>query len=161
MCKCAIWTLDRLKINSNPKYNPTQGHKNTSNNNITNNNNIIHMVLPYTKDYLGESVRTFGERLKEHLIGSFPHLWPYQYLGHHLRVDHVLIVGREPYNITKTINEAMYIRSNDPSLNGKKTGKYQFPTYRMRSYLTHQIFSLNRPIQNTKFSLHMAYTALR
>ena len=43
--------------------------------------------------------------------------------GHHTKVVHLSIVGREAHNITRTIKEAMYIRVNDPSLK-RNIGKF-------------------------------------
>ena len=41
-------------------------------------------------------------------------------------VDNFSIVGREDHNIKRAIKEALYIRSNNPSLN-KNIGKYHLP----------------------------------
>ena len=76
------------------------------------------------EENIGESTRTFGERLKGYLM-AHSHIYDYaNSVGHHTRVDSFSIVGRKSDNITRTIKEAMYIRVYDPSLI-RNVGKIQ------------------------------------
>ena len=68
------------------------------------------------EEWIEESARTFGQRLKEDFSVPFPLYNHANTTGYHTRVDNISNVGREPLNIARTINEAMYIRVNDPSL---------------------------------------------
>ena len=58
------------------------------------------------------------ERLKEHIRAPFSNYDLGNISGHHIRMNNFSIAGREAHNITMTMKEAMYIRVNDPSLNG-------------------------------------------
>ena len=78
------------------------------------------------EEYIGESARTFSERFKEHLKPPFPIYDHSNISGHNVTVDNFSIVGREDHNIKRAIKEALYIRSNNPSLN-KNIGKYHLP----------------------------------
>ena len=78
------------------------------------------------EEYVGESGRTFGERFKEHLKTPSP-IFPHQNIsGHRTSMDNVKILGREENNVARTIQEAMFIRVNNPTLN-KNIGKYNLP----------------------------------
>ena len=77
-------------------------------------------------EYIGESARTFGERLKEHLKHPSPIYDHSTITGHDTTIDNFSIVGREDNNLMRLIKEAMYIRVNNPSLN-KNIGKYHLP----------------------------------
>ena len=78
------------------------------------------------EEYVGESSRTFGERFKEHQKATYPIFDHYNTTGHKISVGNFDIVGKEDQNLTRTINEALYIRVNDPSLN-RNIGKYHLP----------------------------------
>ena len=78
------------------------------------------------KNILGESARTFSVRLKEHLKPPSPIYDHSNISGHNVTVDNFSIVGREDHNIKRAIKEALYIRSNNPSLN-RNIGKYHLP----------------------------------
>ena len=60
-----------------------------------------------SEKYIGESGRSFGDRLKEHLRAPSP-------IHHHSQV------------VTRNIKEAMYIGINDPPLN-RNIGKFNLP----------------------------------
>ena len=77
-------------------------------------------------EYIGESVRTFGERFKEHLKHPSPMHDHTTITGHDTTIDNFTIVGREEHNYIRLIKEAIYIRVNGPSLN-KNIGKYHLP----------------------------------
>ena len=78
------------------------------------------------EEYVGESGRTFGERFKEHLKTPSP-IFPHQNIsGHITSMDNFKILGREENNMARTIQEAMFIRVNNPTLN-KNIGKYNLP----------------------------------
>ena len=70
-------------------------------------------------EYIGESSRTFGERLKEHLKAPSPIFDHFNTTGHQVSLENFSIVGREEQNLIRAIKEALYIRVNNPSLNMK------------------------------------------
>ena len=74
------------------------------------------------EEYIGESGRTFGNRLKEHLRAPSPS----NSTGHLVSPECFTIVDRESQRVTRNIKEAMYIHVNDPALN-RNLGKYQLP----------------------------------
>ena len=78
------------------------------------------------EEYIGESSRTFGERLKEHQKAPSPIYDHYNTTGHNVSIENFSIVGKDDKNLMRTIKEAMYIRVNDPSLN-RNIGKYHLP----------------------------------
>ena len=78
------------------------------------------------KKYIGESSRTFGERLKEHLKAPSPIYDHFNTTGHTTILENFNIVGREDQNLMRLIKESIYIRVNNPSLN-KNIGKYHLP----------------------------------
>ena len=77
-------------------------------------------------EYIGESGRTFAERVREHLRPPSPIYDHFKTTGHEVSLDNFSIVGRDDQSMTRTIREAMLIRVNDPSLN-RNMGKYQLP----------------------------------
>ena len=82
--------------------------------------------LECDEEYIGESSRTFGERLREHLKAHSPIFGHYNINGHNVIIDNFRIVGREDQNVMRTIKEALYIRVNNSSLN-RNIGKYHLP----------------------------------
>ena len=78
----------------------------------------------WLEEYIEESGRTFGDRLKEHLRAPSPIHHHGNSTGHLVSPECFTIVDREPQGVTRNINEAMYIHVNDPSLN-RNLGKYQ------------------------------------
>ena len=82
----------------------------------------LHTNCP--EEYIGESRRRLGDRVKEHLrVPSQIHQHS-STTGHPVCPDFFNIVHREPQGITRYITEAMSIRVNDPSLN-RNIGNYQ------------------------------------
>ena len=79
------------------------------------------------EEYIGESSRTFGDRLKRTSQGSIP---PSINIAAPQDTQSApecfTIVHRESQGVTKNIKDAMYIHVNDPSLN-RNLGKYQLP----------------------------------
>ena len=82
--------------------------------------------LNCTEQYIGESGRTLGDRLKEHLRAPFNHTPTQQHLRapNQSRLFHSYPQGSK--DVSRNIKEAMFIRVNDPSLN-RNIGKYQLP----------------------------------
>ena len=80
------------------------------------------------EEYTGESGRTFGERFKEHLKTPSPIFTHQNTSGHITSIDNFKIIGREENSVARTIQEAMCIRVNNPTLN-KNIRKYNLPTY--------------------------------
>ena len=78
------------------------------------------------EEYIGESGRTFAERLREHMRASSPIHDHYNTTGHDLSLENLSIVGREDQSTARSIREAILIIVNDSSLN-RNIGKYQLP----------------------------------
>ena len=76
--------------------------------------------------YIGESGRSFGDRIKEHLKALSPVHQHSSTTGHPVHPDCFRAIDREVQGKTRTIKEAMFIRVNDPMLNAN-LGKYQLP----------------------------------
>ena len=74
--------------------------------------------------YIGEYLRTFGERLKEHLRAPSSIYYHANTSCHHTKLEYFSIVGRKSQTIVRTIKEIMFIRVNDSSLN-RNICKYQ------------------------------------
>ena len=109
------------------------------------------------EEYIGESLRTFGERFKEHLKAPSPIFDHYNTTGHKVSLDNFSIMGREEQNLMRTIKEALYIRVNNPSLN-RNIGKNTIClTYGMRFCLTTPELKINRPCGHS--ICHMAITS--
>ena len=77
-------------------------------------------------EYIGESARSFEERLKEYLKAPSPIYDHHNTSGHDLTIDNFSILGIEDQNLLRTIKEALFIRANNPSLN-RNIGKYHLP----------------------------------
>ena len=78
------------------------------------------------EEYIGESGRTFGERFEEHLNNPSP-IFTHQNTSSHITsIDNFKIIGREENNLARTIQEAMFIRVNNSTLN-RNIGKYNLP----------------------------------
>ena len=90
---------------------------------ITNKSGIIYRFqcerLECDEEYIGETARTFGDRLKEHLKAPSPIYDHSNTTGHNVNINNFSIVGREEQNLSRLIKESMFIRVNDPSLNKK------------------------------------------
>ena len=97
---------------------------------ITNKSGIIYRFkcdrLECDEEYIGETARTFGERLKEHLKAPSPIYDHRNTTGHNANINNFSKVGREEQNLSRLIKESMFIRVNNPSLN-KNIGKYHLP----------------------------------
>ena len=78
------------------------------------------------EEYIGESSRAFGERFKEHQKAPSPIYDHSNITGHQVTIENFNIVGKEDQNFSRAIEEALYIRVNNPSLN-RNTGKYHLP----------------------------------
>ena len=77
-------------------------------------------------EYIGESVRTFEERYKEHLKAPSSISDHDNTSGCKTSVDNFKIIGRERHGISRTTKEAIYITVNNPTLN-RNVGKYNLP----------------------------------
>ena len=78
------------------------------------------------EECIGESGRTFGDRLKEHLRNSSPIHHHSHSTEHPVNPECFTIIDGKSQVVTMNIKEAMYIHVNDPSLN-RNLGKYQLP----------------------------------
>ena len=97
---------------------------------ITNKSGIIYRFkcdrLGCDEEYIGETARTLGERLKEHLKAPSPIYDHSNITGHTTNINNFSIVGREEQNLSRLIKGSMFIRVNNPSLN-RNIGKYHLP----------------------------------
>ena len=66
------------------------------------------------QEYIGESGRSFGNRLREHLRAPSPIHQNSHSTGHPVSPKYFTIADREPQGVTRNIKEAMYICVNDP-----------------------------------------------
>ena len=99
-----------------------------------------------SEEYIGESSRTFVDRLKEHLRApSHTHHHSHS-TGHPVSPKSFTIDDRVLQGVTRNIKEAMYIHVNDPSLN-RNLGKDQLPTHMEPSFIGHTC----TPAQITQF----------
>ena len=94
---------------------------------MTNKNSIIYSYccgeIDCDEEYIGESGRTFGERFREHLKTPSPIFNHQNTSDNRTSIDNFKIIGREENNVARTIQEVMFIRVNNPTLN-KNIGKY-------------------------------------
>ena len=94
--------------------------------------------INYAEQYIGESGRTLGDRIKEHLrVPSSIHQHS-NTTGHPVSPDCFTIIHRESQGNTRNIKEAMFILVNDPSLN-RDIGKYSCHTFGIQYYRTLQL----------------------
>ena len=82
--------------------------------------------LECDEEYIGERARTFGERFKEHLKAPSPIHDHSNITGHTTTLENFSIMGREEQNLSRLIQESMFIRVNNTSLN-RDIGKYHLP----------------------------------
>ena len=78
------------------------------------------------EEYIKDSGKTLGDRLKEHLRPTLPICQHSHATGYPINVDCFSILGREAHGVMGTIKEAMIIHRNGPSLNWD-LGTYQLP----------------------------------
>ena len=79
-----------------------------------------------TKQYIGESGRSLGDRYREHLKAPLPIHLHTSTTGHPVSPVCFTIIDREVQGFTRNIKEALYIKVNDPSLN-RNLGKFLLP----------------------------------
>ena len=86
---------------------------------MVNKNSVIYSYccgeIDCNEEYVGESVRTFGERFKEHLKNPSPIFTHQNISGHMTSINNFKIIGREENSLARTIQEAMFIRVNNPT----------------------------------------------
>ena len=73
--------------------------------------------LTCNDECIGETSRTFGERFKEHLKEPYTIHNHSINSGHPISQDNFQIIGRDNHGITSTIQESIYIRVNNLTLN--------------------------------------------
>ena len=86
---------------------------------------------PCKESYIGETERSLKTRFLEHRRPSSTSSEVSQHIhiespGHHVDLDQVKILDREPRYFERGVKEAIYIRVNKPSLN-KDGGRYKLP----------------------------------
>ena len=79
--------------------------------------------LTSNEEYIWETSRTFGQRFKEHLKEPSPIHVHSTHTRHNTTPDNFNIIGREDHGLARTINESIYIRVNNSTLN-RNVGKY-------------------------------------
>ena len=90
---------------------------------------IYHYQCPHincSSTYIGESGRTLGDRIKEHLKAPSPIHQHSSTTGHPMDPNQFNIIHKEVNSQPRTIKEAMFICMQDPPLN-QNLGKYQLP----------------------------------
>ena len=69
-------------------------------------------------DYIGETARTLGTRLKEHVTRSSSAVHEHcDNTGHNIEADNTTILTSEDSNIKRKVKEAILIKQRRPSLN--------------------------------------------
>ena len=86
---------------------------------------------PCKESYIGETERSLKTRFLEHRRPSSTSSEVSQHIdiespGHHVDLNQVKILDREPRSFERGVKEAIYIRVNKPSLN-KDRGRYKLP----------------------------------
>ena len=86
---------------------------------------------PCTEVYIGETERSLKTRFLEHRRPSSTTSEVSQHIhiespGHHVDLEKVQILDREPRYFERGVKEAIYIRVNQPSLN-RDGGRYKLP----------------------------------
>ena len=102
------------------------------------------------EEYIGGTLRTLGERYREHLKQTFPIYVHIQQTGHNSTPDNFSILGREYQGLSRAIKEAIYIRVNNPTLN-RNIGKFNL------NHIWDRVL-LNTPglkISNSKVYVHI------
>ena len=66
--------------------------------------------------FIVESVRTFGEAFREHLMTLLPNDGHQSTTGHITTLDNSRIVSREKQNLVRAIKESISIRVKNPTL---------------------------------------------
>ena len=74
-----------------------------------------HLVC--NEEHIGETARTLGERRIEHLKQPSPIYGHIQHTGHAITDNSFNIIGREDQGQARTIEESIFIRVNNPTLN--------------------------------------------
>ena len=87
------------------------------------------------EEYIGESGRSFGERVKEHLRAQSPIHHHSHRTGHPFYLQCLTIVDRESQRVIRTKIGAMYIHVNDQSL-CKNLVNISYPTHGIRYFRT-------------------------
>ena len=101
--------------------------------------------LSYDDEYIGETSRTFGERYKEHLKDPSPIHQHSNHTGHPTSHNNFQIIGREGHSLARNIKESIFIRVNNPTLNGN-IGKFNLPHIRDRVLLKTHGLNLKRHV---------------
>ena len=70
-----------------------------------------------------ESSRTFDERFKEHFKASSPTYEHQSNTGHNTTLEDFSLVGRERYNLARSIKESIYLEKTMPPY----IGRYNLP----------------------------------
>ena len=99
------------------------------------------------EEYIGETSRTFGERYKEHLKAPSAIHHHSSQTGHSTNHNNFQIIGREGYNLARNIEESIYIRVNNPTLNNN-IGKFNLSHIWDRILLNTKGLTLNRQSKN-------------
>ena len=99
-----------------------------SDNKLQNSGVIYRFKCPHINcpgEYIGESGKSFEDRLNNHLSTPSP-IHQHSHSTGPSKPTCFIIVDRESQGVIRNIKEAMYIHVNDPSLN-RNLGNYQLP----------------------------------
>ena len=104
-------------------------------------------------EYIGETSRTFGQRYKEHLKAPSAIHHHSSQTGHPTSHNNFQIIGREGHNLARNIQESIYIRVNNPTLNNN-IGKFNLPHIWDRVLLNTKGLNLKRQVNNNNTQLN-------
>ena len=86
-------------------------------------NTPVKRIQPANEECIGETLRSLGERYREHLKQPSPIYVHIQQTGQNSTPDNFNILGREHQGLTRTIKEAICIRVSNPTLD-RNIGKF-------------------------------------
>ena len=98
-------------------------------------------------EYIGETSRTFGERYKEHLKDPSATHHHSSQTGYPTSHNNFQINGREGHNLARNIQESIYIRVNNPTLNSNM-GKFNLSHIWNRVLFNTKGLKLKRQVNN-------------
>ena len=122
--------------------NPKDKDPKTQKSGIVYHNKCPHINFP--KAYIGESGRTLGKRVKEHIKVPSPIFHHSISTRHPLDSQNFSIIQEEVHSHSRTIKEAMFICVKDLALN-RNLRKYQLPHVWEAYCRHHQHYSLSLP----------------
>ena len=105
------------------------------------------------EEYIREMSRTLGERYKEHLKEPSPIHAHITQAGHITNPVNFTIIGREGHGLARTIQESIYIRVNNSTLN-RNVCKYYL------HHILHRVLFNTTNLKNNNPNWHAHRTSL-